>query len=183
MGLVGTVTAYAKEQTVRVAFFPMEGYHIIEEDGSFGGMDVEYLEMISEYTDWNIEYVICESWNDALQKLSDKEVDLVGSAQYSSAREEVYDYADLSSGYTYGVIATNADSTIAYEDFEAMQNITFGVVKNYVRYNEFIQYLNANNITEPQILEYETTEDLQAALDAGEVDAFVHTFMEIPFPS
>ena len=179
MGLVGTVTAYAKEQTVRVAFFPMEGYHIIEEDGSFGGMDVEYLEMISEYTDWNIEYVICESWNDALQKLSDKEVDLVGSAQYSSARAEVYDYADLSSGYTYGVIATNADSTIAYEDFEAMQNITFGVVKNYVRYNEFIQYLNANNITEPQILEYETTEDLQAALDAGEVDAFVHTFMEI----
>ena len=179
MGLVGTVTAYAKEQTVRVAFFPMEGYHIIEEDGSFGGMDVEYLEMISEYTDWNIEYVICESWDDALQKLSDKEVDLVGSAQYSSARAEVYDYADLSSGYTYGVIATNADSTIAYEDFEAMQNITFGVVKNYVRYNEFIQYLNANNITEPQILEYETTEDLQAALDAGEVDAFVHTFMEI----
>lgn len=179
MGIIGTVTAYANEQTVRVAFFPMEGYHIIEEDGTFGGMDVEYLEIISEYTDWNIEYVICDSWDDALQKLSDKEVDLVGSAQYSSARADVYDYADLSSGYTYGVIATNADSTIAYEDFEAMQNITFGVVNNYVRYNEFIQYLNANNITEPQILEYETTEDLQAALDAGEVDAFVHTFMEI----
>ena len=77
MGLVGTVTAYAKEQTVRVAFFPMEGYHIIEEDGSFGGMDVEYLEMISEYTDWNIEYVICESWDDALLKLEKKEVDFV----------------------------------------------------------------------------------------------------------
>lgn len=179
MGLAGTVTAYANEQTVRVAFFPMEGYHIIEEDGSFGGMDVEYLETISEYTDWKLEYVICESWEDALQKLSDKEVDLVGSAQYSSARAEIYDYADLSSGYTYGVIATNSDSTIAYEDFEAMRDITFGVVKNYVRYNEFIQYLNANNITEPRILQYETTEELQAALDAGEVDAFVHTFMEI----
>ena len=180
MGIVGTVSVFAKEQTtVRVAFFPMEGYHIVEDDGTFGGMDVEYLEIISEYTDWNIEYVICDSWDDALQKLSDKEVDLVGSAQYSSKRAEIYDYADLSSGYTYGVIATNADSTIAYEDFEAMQNITFGVVKNYVRYNEFIQYLNANNITEPKILEYESTEDLQTALDAGEVDAFVHTFMEI----
>ena len=47
MGIVGVATIYAKEQTtVRVAFFPMEGYHIIEEDGTFGGMDVEYLEII-----------------------------------------------------------------------------------------------------------------------------------------
>lgn len=180
MGIVGVATIYAKEQTtVRVAFFPMEGYHIIEEDGTFGGMDVEYLEIIGEYTDWKLEYVICDSWDDALQKLSNKEVDLVGSAQYSSARAEVYDYADLASGYTYGVIATNSDSKIAYEDFEAMQDITFGVVKNYVRYNEFIQYLNANNINEPKILQYETTLELQNALDTGEVDAFVHTFMEI----
>lgn len=180
IGIIGTATAYAKEQTtVRVAFFPMEGYHVIEADGSFGGMDVEYLEIIREYADWKMEYVVCESWEDALQKLSDHEVDLVGSAQYSSQRAEIYDYADLASGYTYGVIATNQASGIAYEDFAAMQDAVFGVVKNYVRYAEFIQYLNAHGITEPTIFEYESTQELQEALDAGEVDAFVHTFMEV----
>ena len=60
--LVGTVTVFAEEQTVvKVAFFPMEGYHILEEDGSFGGMDVEYLETICEHTGWKLEYVVCES--------------------------------------------------------------------------------------------------------------------------
>lgn len=178
--LVGTVTVFAEEQTVvKVAFFPMEGYHILEEDGSFGGMDVEYLETICEHTGWKLEYVVCESWEDALQKLSDHEVDLVGSAQYSAERAEIYDYADLASGSTYGVIATNSDGTIANEDFKAMQGITFGIVKNYVRYQEFLEYLSTHNITEPAIIEYETTHDLHAALDAGEVDAFVHTFMEV----
>ena len=180
IALIGSITVYANEQeSVKVAFFPMEGYHIIDDEGNFGGMDVEYLDTISEYTGWDVEYVICESWNDALQKLSDQEVDLVGSAQYSAERAEVYDYADLASGYTFGVIATNPDSAIAYEDFDRMKDITFGLVENYVRYKEFLEYLSAHGITEPKIKEYPTTQELHAALDAGEVDAFVHTFMEM----
>ena len=66
----------AERRTVRVAFFPMDGYHIVEKDGSYGGMDVEYLKEISNYTAWDFEYVECESWSDALEKLLNKEVDL-----------------------------------------------------------------------------------------------------------
>ena len=169
----------AERRNVRVAFFPMDGYHILEEDGSYGGMDVEYLNEISNYTAWNIEYVECESWSDALEKLSNKEVDLVGSAQYSEERAEVYNYADLSSGYTFGVIAANRDIDIAYEDFYAMRDFRFGMVKDYVRRAEFMEYLYNNGIEEPQIVEYETTADMHAALDAGEIDVFVHTFTEV----
>ena len=169
----------AERKTVRVAFFPMDGYHIVEEDGSYGGMDVEYLKEISNYTAWNIEYVECESWSDALEKLSNKEVDIVGSAQYSEERAQVYSYADLSSGYTFGVIAANKHSDTAYEDFLAMKNFSFGMVKDYVRKAEFIEYLYYNGIEEPKIIEYETTADMHAALDAGEINAFVHTFTEV----
>lgn len=180
LGLFSAQTVYAKEQrTVKVAFFPMDGYHVIEADGSYGGMDVEYLKVLCEYTDWNIEYVACESWGEALQLLDEHKVDLVGSAQYSQERAEIYDYADLASGYTFGVIATNADANIAYEDFSAMQNISFGMVKSYVRREEFLQYLADNDIAEPNIVEYETTQLLQEALDEGEIDALVHTFMEV----
>lgn len=180
IGLLLTQSVYAKEnRTVRVAFFPMDGYHIVEADGSYGGMDVEYLRELSEYTGWDIEYVECESWGEALQYLAEHKVDLVGSAQYSAERAEIYDYADLASGYTFGVIATNASSEIAYEDFSAMQDITFGMVKGYVRQEEFLHYLADNNITEPNIIEYDTTQELQEALDLGEIDALVHTFMEM----
>lgn len=169
----------AEKRVVKVAFFPMDGYHVIRPDGSLDGMDVAYLKAISEYTDWEIEYVECESWEQALQFLSEKKVDLVGSAQYSAERAKVYQYADLASGYTFGVIATTADSDIAYEDFPAMQDITFGVVKDYVRREEFLGYLSDNGIHNPKITEYEFTEQLQQALNDGEIDALVHTFTEI----
>lgn len=169
----------AEKRLVKVAFFPMDGYHITNEDGSYGGMDVEYLKALCEYTNWEIEYVSCDSWEEALELLGNEQVDLVGSAQYSTERAEVYQYADLSSGYTFGVIATNPESTIAYEDFTAMKNVTFGMVENYVRKDEFLQYLLDNGIENPAIKEYASTSDLQNALSEGEIDALVHTFTEV----
>ncbi len=180
LGVLTSGLIYAKEKrTVKVAFFPMDGYHIRMEDGSYGGMDVDYLKMLCHYAPWEIEYVVCDSWDDALKKLEERKVDLVGSAQYSEERAAIFDYAELSSGYTYGMIATNADSTIAYEDFEAMRGLTYGMVKSYIRRNEFFQYLTDNGIRVPNVREYENTELLQKALDAGEIDALVHTFMEV----
>lgn len=169
----------AEDRVVKVAFFPMDGYHIINEDGSYNGMDVAYLNALCEYTDWEIEYVPCDSWEEALQLLSDQKVDLVGSAQYSAERAQIYQYADLASGYTFGVIATNPESTIAYEDFTAMQQITFGMVENYVRKSEFMQYLSDHGIQNPSVIEYPSTAALQDALSEGEIDALVHTFTEV----
>ena len=140
-------TASAKDKrTVKVAFFPMEGYHETKADGRFAGMDVEYLESLCKYANWKIEFVTCASWDEALQMLSEHTVDLVGTAQYSAARAETFQYADLSSGYTFGIIATNADSPLAYEDFQAMENITFGMVKTYVRRDEFLYYMRDHGI-------------------------------------
>lgn len=173
-------TAEAKDRrNVKVAFFPMGGYHEKDEDGSYTGMDVEYLDSLRKYAYWNIEYVECGSWDDALNLLSQHKVDLVGSAQYSARRAETYQYAELSSGYTFGIIGANADSELAYEDFDAMRSITFGMVKTYVRRDEFMLYMRDNGIYSPKIREYDSTQEMQAALDAGEIDAIVHTFMEV----
>ncbi|MBO5487820.1 MAG: transporter substrate-binding domain-containing protein, partial [Eubacterium sp.] len=79
----------AEKRHVKVAFFPMDGYHIISDEGSYSGMDVEYLDALCEYTKWDVEYVRCNSWEDALKMLSQKKVDLVGSAQYSTERAEI----------------------------------------------------------------------------------------------
>lgn len=173
-------TAYAKERrNVKVAFFPMGGYHEKEADGSYTGMDVEYLDSLRKYAYWDIEFVECGSWDDALKLLSEHKVDLVGSAQFSTQRAEIYQYADLPSGYTFGIIGANADSELAYEDFKAMRSITFGMVKTYVRRDEFMLYMRDNGVYSPRIREYDSTEEMQNALDAGEIDAIVHTFMEV----
>ena len=174
----GTVYG-AEKRTVRVGFFPMDGYHETRADGSFTGMDVEYLEALCDYVSWNVEYVECESWGDALDMLRNEEIDLVGSAQYSQERAEVYQYASLASGYTFGAIAVNSDSTLAYEDFDAMEDMTFGIVDSYIRKDEFYEYMADHGIGRPDVQEYEDTAALQTALDRGEIDALVHSLTEI----
>lgn len=169
----------ADRRNVKVAFFPMDGYHIKEGEDKYDGMDVRYLDALCEYADWKVEYVECKSWDDALQLLLDQKVDLVGSAQFSEERAEVYQYASLPSGYTFGAIAAKGNSTLAYEDFEAMKKITFGMVKTYVRKNEFLQYMRDNGMANPRIKTYETTAELLQALENNEIDAYIHTFTEV----
>lgn len=174
--------AYARAQetrTVRVAFFPMEGYHTYSESDGYGGMDVAYLEELCVYTGWDIEYVNCDSWDDALAKLEAKEVDLVGSAQYSDERSEIFDYAALPSGYTYGCLFVESGSNLAYEDFERMRDMKFGVVESYIRKTEYLQYLERNGISNPNLQQYDSTQKLQEALADGEIDVAVHTLTEV----
>lgn len=173
------VVQSAGKRTVRVSFFPMGGYHETLPDGTLTGMDVEYLENLCDFVNWNVEYVPCGSWDEALQMLADKEVDLVGSAQYSAERAKVYKYADIANGYTFGAIAVKGDSPLAYEDFGAMKDITYGVVGTYVRKQEFLEYLKGHGIENPRVREYENTAVLQGALSVGEIDALVHSLTEI----
>lgn len=164
---------------VKVAFFPMEGFHTYSEAEGYGGMDVDYLKELCNFTGWDIEYVECGSWNEALEKLSAKEVDLVGSAQYSKERTRSFAYASLSSGYTFGCLFTNEDKSLAFEDFDSMREMTFGVVESYIRKEEFLAYIGRNGIANPKVREYETTQDLQKALNNGEIDVAAHTLTEV----
>lgn len=63
-----------RKRTVKVAFFPMSGYNEKDKDGSFTGMDVEYLKEVCIYANWDIEYVECESWDEALKLLKEKKL-------------------------------------------------------------------------------------------------------------
>lgn len=168
----------ADKRNVKVAFFPMDGYHI-KEGEQYDGMDVRYLNELCGYVDWKVEYVECTSWDEALKLLADKQVDLVGSAQFSEERAQIYQYASLPSGYTFGAVAAKADSALAYEDFEAMKEITFGMVRTYVRKQEFLQYMRDNGLADPKINTYESTADLLQALEDGEIDAYIHSFTEV----
>lgn len=173
------VSATETKRVVKIGCFPMRGYHDIDENGNVTGMDVEYLEELSRYANWELEFVPCDSWDDALVRLENREIDLVGSAQYSSGRAVKFRYASLSSGYTYGILAVKGENQLAYEDFSQMKDLTYGMVETYVRRPEFLQYMKANGISDVKLKTYENTAALTNALETGEIDVFVHSFMEI----
>ncbi|MEG2001240.1 MAG: hypothetical protein RR053_07605, partial [Evtepia sp.] len=45
------------ERTVRVGFYPMSGFHQYDEQGHPTGYDVDLLNEISSYRNWNYEFV------------------------------------------------------------------------------------------------------------------------------
>ncbi len=166
-------------RTVKVAFFPMESYHMYSEEEGYGGIDAAYLDALCGYTGWNVEFVDCDTWDDALHKLENREVDLVGSAQYSNERGKLFDYAALASGYTYGCLFVEEGSSLAYEDFGHMQDMRFGVVESYVRKSDLLEYLEQNGIKEPRLYEYQTAQKLREALHTGEIDVAAHSLTEV----
>ena len=54
-------TSAEEARTVRVAFFPMDGFHTYSENDGYGGADADYLAELCRYTGWKIEYVECTS--------------------------------------------------------------------------------------------------------------------------
>ena len=177
--LNGHTVSAADKREVKVAFYPLEGYHVKNSDGSYSGVEVEYLQLLSTYTDWDIKYVECATWKDALDKLEHHQVDLVGAGQYTEERAEKYLFADVPNNYIFSAVATKSDADIAFEDFSRMKDLRYGIVDGYVKTDEFYEYFRKNGIENPNVTVYPTSNDLHQALENDEIDAIVHTFMEV----
>jgi hypothetical protein len=61
-------TAYAAEdssqhETVKVGFFAMDGYHVMDEEGNRSGYGYDFLRLMARYWDVDYEYVsLSTSW-------------------------------------------------------------------------------------------------------------------------
>ena len=71
------LTAYAAEdssqhETVKVGFFAMDGYHVMDEEGNRSGYGYDFLRLMARYWDVDYEYVgYDKSWDDMQQMLED----------------------------------------------------------------------------------------------------------------
>ena len=87
-------TAYAAEdssqhETVKVGFFAMDGYHMMDEEGNRSGYGYDFLRLMARYWDVDYEYVgYDQSWDDMQQMLEDGEIDMVTSLRKTQDREE-----------------------------------------------------------------------------------------------
>lgn len=167
-----------EEKTVKVAYYPVACYNENVKEGEPWGLDVEYMQHLGTYCDWNIEYIYASDWNQAMQLLSDHEVDLLGQTVQSPVRERNLFYPECASGYTFGVIMVKDTCDVAYEDFEAFETMKFGMLSDFVNKEDFYSYLRRNGIN-PKIEEYKDMPSLRSALADGRIDAAVHMVMEV----
>lgn len=176
-GMLFSPSAYGAADPIRVGFFPMRGFNQYE-DGKPAGYNVDYLEKIANYTRWTYDWVRLKNWDEALRKLEEGTIDLVGSAQMTPDRLARFKYSAYSSGVTYAaLLARESDNRMHFEDFEAFDGKRIGCVESYIRQDEFIAYAKANGFT-PQLFFYESTAFMREALQANELDGIICSIME-----
>ena len=172
VSLLPISTTYAKpeERVIRVGYD--QNSHFIQEDnGEYYGYGVEYLNKISEYTDWTYEYVTVTSWSDTFQKLRDNEIDLICTAHYTEEHAAEFLYSDIPFGYETTLLYTHPNNGITYQDHEALANSKVGLLLESYSSVDFKKHAKELDL-DYEAVYFDRKNDMRAALENGEIDFF-----------
>ena len=156
--------------TVKVGYIDYRGFIEQQEDGSFTGYAVDYLNEISKYTNFDYEYIQGD-WSELLTQLEKREIDLLCTAKWTEQREALYDFSRHTFGIEQGVLYTRADhDDLYYEDFAQLDGAKIGFLKGSLNIGFFTAYAKHHAFTYTAA-EYANEQELTDALLAKEVDA------------
>ena len=175
----------ASNHVVRVAFPIQAGISYIDENGNYAGYLVDYLEQLTLFTDWKIEYVQAEGdINTQLSTLLDQlergEIDMMGTMNRTADLEEQFLYPDYGYGSTYTVVAVRDDSSYIYENFSNWNGIRIASYPRMsARMELFEQYAKVNGFTY-EVINYDNYDDVINAVFSGEADAALQVDISLP---
>lgn len=186
LGSSAAVHAQAPSDTVvRVGFPIQDGISYIDENGEYAGYLVDYLNQLTLFTDWKIEYVRAEGdlntqLSTLLTQLENGEIDMMGTMNRSAALSKTFLYPNYSYGFTYTVLAVRDDSSYINEDFSSWDGITVASYPGIAARMELLdQYARLNGFTY-EVVEYETNEEMVNAVFTGEADAVLQVDISLP---
>lgn len=165
-----------QSKVVRVGFPIQEGISYIDENGDYAGYLVDYINQLTLFTDWEIEYVRAEGdintqLSTLLDKLQNGEIDMMGTMNRNAALEKLFLYPSYSYGDTYTVLAVKDDSSYIYENFSNWNGITIASYPGMEpRMELFAQYAKVNGFTY-EVVNYETYDEMINSVFDGETDA------------
>lgn len=164
------INTFANERIIRVGY-DKNSHFIQENNGEYYGYGVDYLNKISEYTNWTFEYVNVSSWSDTFQKLRNKEIDLICTAHYTEEHAKEFLYSNIPFGYETTLLYTHPDSGITYRDYDALKNSKVGLLMESYSSVDFIKHAKEYGI-DYEIVYFENENKMKQALENGEIDFF-----------
>ena len=163
----------SQHETVKVGFFAMDGYHMMDEEGNRSGYGYDFLRLMARYWDVNYEYVgYDKSWEDMQEMLEDGEIDMVTSARKTPDREEKFDFS-RPIGTNNGILTVRSDnSTIVDGNYSTYNGMRVALLNGNTRNEEFADFADNKGFTYVPSY-FDTTAEMDEALQSGNVDAVV----------
>lgn len=163
-------------QTIKVAFPTQEGMSFFGHSGKVTGYNYDYLEKISEYTGWVMDYVPYgsddgnEAVGSALQDLQSGKVDLMGPLLKNAATEKLFEFPENSYGTVYTTLNALSTGSLRESSLHSVEKLRVGRWETAAtRNSEVMTFLESENISY-EIVTYATAAAQQQALIDGNVD-------------
>lgn len=160
-------------QRVKAGIFYFDGYHSKDEQGNLTGYGIEVLQMISQYSHLNFDYVgYDKSWNDMLDMLENGEIDLVTSARRTSEREEKFAFS-YPIGRNSTVLSVLADNTKYHSgEYRSYDGMRIGLVAGSTQNDRLAEFAKEKQFSY-NVKEYEDSHQLVKDLKDGSIDAIL----------
>lgn len=120
-------------QTIKVAFPTQEGMSFFGHSGKVTGYNYDYLEKISEYTGWVMDYVPYgsddgnEAVGSALQDLQSGKVDLMGPLLKNAATEKLFEFPENSYGTVYTTLNALSTGSLRESSLHSVEKLRVGL--------------------------------------------------------
>ena len=175
-GQTETEAETTEQPIVHVAFPTQEGMSFIGHSGKVTGYNYDYLEKISEYTGWNMDYVLYpsddgnEAVGNAISDLTEGKVDLLGPLLKNEQTEELFAFPEHSYGTVYTTLCALSSGSLRENNLKDQDELKVGLwEKAETRNSEVIAFLGSEKLSD-KISYYDSAEAQKQALADGEVD-------------
>ena len=168
-----SVTDEAANERVRAGIFYFDGYHTKDEEGNLTGYGIEVLQMISQYSHLNFDYVgYDKSWNDMLDMLENGEIDMVSSARKTPDREAKFAFS-YPIGRNSTILSVLADNTKYHSgEYATYDGMRVGLLAGSSQNDKLAEFAEEKQFSY-DTKEYEDSQQLAEALKDGSIDAIL----------
>ncbi len=160
-------------RTVKAGVFFFDGYHMQDSSGVYTGYGIELLNLISQYSHLNFEYVgYDKSWEEMQDMLERGEIDVVTSARKTRERAEAFAFS-LPIERNSTVLSVQKENTqIRSGDYSTYDGMTIGLLAGSSQNQSLPAFAQENGFTY-QTREYDDPSQLEADLQNGTIDAIL----------
>lgn len=159
---------------LRAGFWSFDGYHNIDESGNRSGYGYDLLQLIARYANVHYTYLgFDKTLGESLELLEKGEIDLISGVKMTPERIDRFDFSSRNVGDTSTILTVKEGNiSVVNGDYSTYDGLRIGLINDGLREKEMDDFAKEHNFSY-EAIPFNTTQEMAAALQMGEVDALV----------